>query len=143
MEYQVSIDIQKPANTCFSYYTKPEKIKMWMPNLKDIVDLKGHLFSLHSQGYFIFDQMGRQMIMEIEVTEFKSPYDITIIYRVPGAKNVCVNHFENKNGHTLWTMDVLFEFEEDPNLDIEIFKQSTLSSMEVFKKYMEEHAHEC
>jgi hypothetical protein len=39
-------------------------------------------------------------------------------------------------------MDVVFEFEEDPNLDIEIFKQSTLSSMEVFKKYMEEHTHD-
>ena len=86
MEYQVSIDIQKPANECFSYYTKPEKIKMWMPDLKDIVDSKGHLFSLHSQGYFIFDQKGRKMTMEIEVTEQKVLMISRFIYRVPGAK---------------------------------------------------------
>lgn len=141
MEYQVSIDIQRPASECFSYYTESEKIKMWMPNLKDIVNSKGRLFSLNSQGYFIFDQKGHDMLMEIEVTELKDPYEITIIYRVPGAKNVCVNRFENHNGYTLWIMDVIFEFEEDPNLDIEIFKKSTLSSMEIFKQYMEGKSH--
>ncbi|MDY0339276.1 MAG: hypothetical protein RBQ78_05885 [Acholeplasmataceae bacterium] len=74
------------------------------------------------------------MLMEVEVLDMKEPYEITMIYRVPGAKNTCINHFNDKNGHTQWIMDVIFEFDEDPNLDLEIFKKSTRMSMEVLKK---------
>lgn len=137
MEYQVSINIHKPAHMCYEHYTESKHIKKWLPQLKDIVDTKGELFTLGSQGYFIFHQKGHEMIMEIEVTQIEKPWDITMVYKVPGAFNQCKNHFINHDKHTLWIMDVIFEFEEDPNLSIELFKQSTLKSMEIFKAYME------
>ncbi|MBN2268436.1 MAG: SRPBCC domain-containing protein [Acholeplasmataceae bacterium] len=142
MEYQVDIEIQKPANECFKAYTEVDIIMKWLPNLLSIKNTKGKLFTESSEGYFVFDQHGHEMIMEIEVVEVKSPYQITMIYRVPGAKNTCINQFKELNHHTHWVMNVIFEFEEDPNLDIEIFKKSTLMSMEIFKKHMEESHHD-
>lgn len=142
MEYQVKIDINQKAKLCYTYYTESEKIKQWMPNLKDIKSTKGHLFSLYSQGYFIFNQHGHEMLMEIEVTDIKEPYEISMTYRVPGAVNGCINRFIEQQNKTVWMMDVTFEFEEDPNLDIEVFKNSTKASMEIFKHFMEELHHE-
>ena len=137
MEYQVEIDILKPASLCYDAYTKIDHIKKWMPNLNEIIHTKGHLFEANSIGFFEFNQMGKKMLMEVEVLDMKEPYGITMIYRVPGAKNTCINHFNDKNGHTQWIMDVIFEFDEDPNLDLEIFKKSTRMSMEVLKNYLE------
>jgi len=136
MEYQVTVTIDNTSALCFKHYTEPEKIKKWLPQLKDVVSTERNLFDQGSKGYFVFDQNGHDMLMEIEVIA-TNHHEVTIDYRVPGAYNRCLNKFIEHEHKVIWTMDVIFLFDEDPNLSEEVFIQSTTSSMNVFKHYIE------
>jgi len=137
MEYSVQVEINKPVDEVASLFVNRDVMPLWETGLIRIEDQEKTLFEESSNGYLFFLNQGSEIKMKVTVIKNKLPSLITIVYEVPGAYNQCINTFTLKENKTLWTMDVLFKFDEMMDYPIEAFINKTKQDMELFKNFVE------
>jgi len=138
MNYVLDMVIETSREACLKGYLEANHMYQWQSNLKSVEHEVGHLFDAHAMGYLNFEMGNYTMRMKVTVASNDLPEAISIIYEVTGAWNKCIHKFtETSEGYTHWQMDVEFQFEQDPSLDISIFMSKTKESMILFKNYME------
>lgn len=137
MEYQVSVNIAKPIDFVTSEFVNKATMPIWEKGLTRIEERKGTLFETGSEGSLVFSFEGQEMKMKVTVLDSHLPEEITIVYEVPGAYNKCRNHFQNRGKTTLWTMEVLFEFDQPNDYPLEAFINKTRAGMVLFQEYVE------
>ena len=138
MKYTIEMMVQKNREACIDGYLNPKHMMTWQTHLKNLENVQGSWLEPQSVYMMHFDFGAHQMHMKLTTQENQLPDSIHLIYEVTGAWNLCINHFKDLGNQTLWTMEVEFKFEVDPQLDINIFKQKTTESMDIFKQYMEQ-----
>lgn len=137
MEYQVSVNIAKPIDFVTSEFVNKTTMPLWEKGLTRIEELNGTLFDTGSEGFLVFSFQDQEMKMKVLVLENQLPNEITIVYEVPGAYNKCRNLFQNQEMTTLWTMEVLFEFDQPNDYPLEAFINKTRAGMVLFQEYVE------
>ena len=138
MEYRISLQVNKHISMVSKKYLEQESMLRWMNNLISIETLKGALFEEGSEGYLVFEHQGKHAKMKITILKSDLPHTITAFYEVQGAYNKCVNTFEVlSENQTMWHMDVLFKFDFDNDIPIEMFKEKTRQSMLIYKDFIE------
>lgn len=137
MEYQVNITIQRTLKDVTDAFVDIEQMKSWEKGLTLVESIKGKLFETGSEGYLVFEAGEHHQKMKVTTKLNELPYKIDLIYEVPGAWNLCQNTFvEEKNG-TLWTMDVVFKFDEPNDYPKDLFMKQTKEGMMQFKHFLE------
>jgi hypothetical protein len=137
MHYQVKKIINQKKNIVAKTFVDKKKMRMWEKGFDRIEPIEGKLFRTGSTGYMVFRLGESELLMTVHVLSNQLPNHITLIYEVAGAKNRCINTFRKKGDQTIWTMDVCFEFDVEPQLPIERFIEKTNQGMEVFKDFVE------
>ena len=137
MEYQVSVNIAKSSDFVTSEFINKTTMPQWEKGLTRIEELNGTLFDTGSEGFLVFSFQGQEMKMKVTVLDSHLPEEITIVYEVPGAYNKCGNLFQNQGETTLWTMEVLFEFDQPNDYRLEAFIYKTRAGMVLFQEYVE------
>ena len=137
MEYSVQLEIKKPQTLVSNLFVDRNIMPLWETGLVRIEDENQTLFNTASQGYLVFDFNGKESKMKVTVLENRLPDSITIVYELPGAYNQCINSFKSMGHHTLWTMDVIFKFDEKIDVPLEAFIEKTTKGMELFKTFVE------
>lgn len=138
MEYQVSVSIAKPINVVTTEFVNKTTMPLWEKGLSRIEERKGTLFETGSEGFLVFSFQDQEMKMKVSVLDNQLPEEISIVYEVPGAYNKCRNLFQNQGKTTLWTMDVLFEFDQPNDYPFEAFINKTRTGMVLFQEYVED-----
>jgi len=138
MEYSVNVRINKPVAVVTELFVNKQLMQRWETNLVRIEESETPLFSTGSHGVLVFNNDGNELRMTVSVTENDLPNTISLVYEVPGAYNRCLNRFASSAEGTSWTMDVLFRFETDVDIPIELFISKTTENMNRFKKFVEE-----
>lgn len=138
MEYSVQLEIKKPQTLVSNLFVDRHIMPLWETGLIRIEDENLTLFNTASQGYLVFDFNGKESKMKVTVLENRLPDSITIIYELPGAYNQCINTFKSMSNYTLWTMDVIFKFDQEIDVPLDAFIEKTTKGMELFKVFVEE-----
>jgi hypothetical protein len=137
LEYQVDIMIEKDKKLVVELFTDLNQMPQWEKGLKEVITVSGKLFDEGSVGYLVFESGTHHQKMKVTVDKNKLPHQIDLIYEVPGAWNLCQNQFIEKNGQTIWIMDVVFKFEQENDFPKEAFINQTREGMLIFKDFVE------
>ncbi|MFP4287100.1 MAG: SRPBCC family protein [Candidatus Izemoplasmataceae bacterium] len=132
MRYQCQVLINDEISRVTTIFLDPTHRPKWQTNLKAIKPLeKDHGFIL------TFKDRDHTFEMKETIKDNHLPNSVTTIYEVPGVYNECKHNFSTTPKGTLWTMDVLFEFEDQPFQKEEDFICKTQSGMQLYKRYIE------
>lgn len=137
MKYSVQLEINQPQKIVSNLFIDRNTMPLWESGLIRIEDDIQTLFNTSSQGYLVFGYNGKESKMKVTVLENRLPDSITIVYELPGAYNLCINTFKSMGRQTLWTMDVLFKFDQEIDVPLEAFTEKTKKGMELFKTFVE------
>ena len=141
MKYTSEIVIDRPRDVVLEVLTSREEAFKWMKGLKEFSLIEGIENEVNSKHKMVFDNNGRTEIMTETITRFDVPDVITTVYEMDGVWNECVNRFYEKDGQTLYVMEVSFKFPFLMNLFIwmakGMFQKQTMSSMVDLKNHIE------
>jgi len=137
IRYEVTVDINAPIDAVTALFVNRQTMPLWEEGLTEIIDTKGKLFEVKSQGRLIFEFNGARMAMDVKVIDADLPSSITIMYEMGLAHNRCRNYFSVISEHTRWTMKVHFRFDDDNTYDRRRFIAKTTAGMIQFKKFAE------
>lgn len=132
MRYQCDVLIKDDLERVTTLFFDPDHRLRWQTNLKTIKPLE------HDEGYMLtFSDGDATFDMKEVIKDNNLPNKVTTIYTVPGVFNECKHTFKKTTDGVLWTMDVLFEFDNNPFQKEDDFKCKTESGMHLFKRYIE------
>ncbi|MBN2300361.1 MAG: SRPBCC family protein [Acholeplasmataceae bacterium] len=137
MKYQVHIEINKPQHQVSKLFVDVNQMTKWETNLTRVEQNHGILYETNSDGFLVFNIDQKEMKMSVFVERNMLPEQIILVYQVGTTWNRCINYFNEKNGHTIWTMDVEFRFGNETILSTEKFVEQTKKGMLQFKDYIE------
>lgn len=138
-DYKIDVLIQKPITLVTDLYINRQTMSLWEKGLDHIEDVSGYLFETGSIGYLVFKFGEQEMKMKVSVVSNALPHQITQIYEVEGAWNQCINRFDEIDGQTKWTMDVIFILESEKDIPKERFIAKTTEAMHIFKNFVEHY----
>ena len=130
-KYTCSIELFGNIEEALRTYLDKDQFKYWHEGLAEIEEVSDNKYNM------IYEFDNRRMAMGVEMVEFDPPHYAKTIYTMPKVWNLCIDKFEEKDGKILWTMDVVFRFEEEQHLLIDAFIRKTQAGMNIFKYYFE------
>lgn len=135
--YTCELLINKDITSLTSIFCDDEMILKWQPNLDKIEYIIGHQYDQDSIRKLYFKVKDKHMIMKETISFMQLPQRIKQIYQLGDVINYCDNHFSSRNNKTIWKMDVIFEFKNQPPTTQEAFEMKTMESMLAFKNFVE------
>ncbi|MEC9485375.1 MAG: hypothetical protein UMR38_05825 [Candidatus Izemoplasma sp.] len=92
----------------------------------------GHLVQL---TYLAEDES--TFTMNETILEMHLPHKIITQYQMGTVVNTQTNYFEHYGADTLWIVETIFDFKEEPEYNEMAFQRKTRKGMTQFKRYVE------
>lgn len=138
MNYQCEVLIHHPSLEEVSQaFVNSDLYHLWQPGIQSYTHVTNTIHQVGAIGILRYSTQDAIHEMREEIKEISLPHHIKYEYTVPGVINRCDNKFSKTEDGVLWKMDITFIFDNKPQLDIEVFKEQTLKSMNQFKHFME------
>jgi len=138
IHYQEKVVIKRSRNQVVDAILDYQSMKEWQPSLKKVELKEGKWKEEGHKVHLIYQTKNQEpMIMEESIESMSLPHKIIHTYRLGTTFNQNVSYFESFGADTMWTMEVSFHFEEEPEATKASFERSTRQSMTAFKRYVE------
>ena len=137
-QYEAKVVLKVSRNIIVEEFLNYEHMKEWQPTLKEVKLVKG---KWQEEGHIVhlvyLGKNKQEMIMEEKIESLSLPHKIINTYTVGSVFNTNTSYFQSFGADTMWTMEVEFHFEEEPNGTKDMFQRQTDRSMREFKRYIE------
>ncbi len=137
MKYQCVVHVYAPLEKVSKLFLEYERYKDWQAHFIGYTLLEGQLKETGAKGVLRYAAANQLQEMNEYLEEVALPHRIVNVYSMHGVTNRCENTFETTEEGVKWTMDVEFDFDIPPALDIQMFINQTTSTMESFKHFIE------
>lgn len=138
MHYQEKVVIKRSRNVVVDAMLDYQSMNEWQSSLVKVELKKGKWKEEGHKVHLIYQTKNQEpMVMEESIESMSLPHKMIHTYRLGSTFNRNVSYFESFGADTMWTLDVSFHFEEEPESSQLTFERSTRQSMTAFKKYVE------
>ncbi len=110
MLYESEVKINAPLDLVWEKFMDPEFVKKWQTGFKSLKHLEGELGMPGSKSEMVYDEDGRQIVMQEEITAREDKKMMKMVYSTPGVVNRMENYFSEADGVTTWKTVNEFQF---------------------------------
>lgn len=144
MKYETRIILNAPLAEVMSKLLSKDNMKFWMKGFKSYELQEGIFFQKGSVAILFLDAGIKQIEMTERILESDLPFYYKASYEAQGVTNIVSNQFEIiDNENTLWIQESEFQFKSIAvktfsNLVVSLFQKISQSTLDGFKKFVEE-----
>ncbi len=110
----------------------------WQPSLCRVELKKG---AYRKEGHLVqltyLTEGESTYTMNETIVDMKLPHKIVVQYQMGSVINTQTNYFEHYGADTLWIVETIFDFKEEPEHNEMTFQRRTRKGMTQFKRYVE------